>query len=124
MKILITAGGTLTPIDQVRRITNIFNGRTGVEIARHLVENDNDVMVLIKKKSSYLEYLYEYIPPGNCREFSTYDDLYSLMEEEIDFDFWEIKMSDIPDGVVGEQIEPLLPIINDGQEQIGLKKVE
>jgi len=52
------------------------------------------------------------------------DDFNKLLEEEIDFDFWEIKMSDIPDGVVGEQIEPLLPIINDGQEQIGLKKVE
>ncbi len=90
MKILVTAGGTFTPIDQVRGITNVFNGRTGVEIARHFAENDNDVLILIKKKSPYMEYLNRYIPPGNCREFSTYDDLYSLMEEEITEDEYDV----------------------------------
>lgn len=33
MKILITAGATTVPIDQVRAITNIFKGKTGTEIA-------------------------------------------------------------------------------------------
>lgn len=33
MKVLITAGATEVPIDDVRAITNIFKGRTGTEIA-------------------------------------------------------------------------------------------
>jgi phosphopantothenoylcysteine synthetase/decarboxylase len=34
MNILVTAGNTLVPIDQVRGITNVFTGRTGAAIAR------------------------------------------------------------------------------------------
>ena len=33
MNLLVTAGNTLTPIDSVRGITNIFTGRTGARIA-------------------------------------------------------------------------------------------
>jgi phosphopantothenate-cysteine ligase/phosphopantothenoylcysteine decarboxylase/phosphopantothenate--cysteine ligase len=33
MRILVTAGNTQTPVDQVRCITNIFTGRTGARIA-------------------------------------------------------------------------------------------
>ena len=32
MKILVTAGNTQTPIDQVRCITNVFSGRTGARL--------------------------------------------------------------------------------------------
>jgi len=34
MRVLITAGATEVPIDRVRAITNIFKGKTGMEIAR------------------------------------------------------------------------------------------
>ncbi|GIW80734.1 MAG: hypothetical protein KatS3mg105_2541 [Gemmatales bacterium] len=33
MKILITAGNTLAPVDRVRCLTNIFTGRTGALVA-------------------------------------------------------------------------------------------
>jgi len=35
-KVLITAGSTVAPIDQVREISNIFRGRTGAMIAEFL----------------------------------------------------------------------------------------
>jgi phosphopantothenoylcysteine synthetase/decarboxylase len=46
MKILITSGSTLTPIDRVRGITNIFSGRTGFEIAKHAVYEGHKVTLL------------------------------------------------------------------------------
>ena len=36
MNILVTAGNTITPIDRVRVITNVFTGRTGARIAGRL----------------------------------------------------------------------------------------
>ena len=33
MNLLVTAGNTLTLIDKVRGITNIFTGRTGAQVA-------------------------------------------------------------------------------------------
>src|SRR5438128_554561 len=35
MRILVTAGNTLVPIDRVRCLTNVFTGRTGARIALH-----------------------------------------------------------------------------------------
>jgi phosphopantothenate---cysteine ligase (CTP) len=46
MNILVTAGNTLVPIDQVRCITNIFTGRTGTEIALCGHERGHDVTLL------------------------------------------------------------------------------
>ncbi len=33
MNVLVTAGNTLVPIDQVRCISNVFTGKTGAAIA-------------------------------------------------------------------------------------------
>src|SRR5438034_5962598 len=46
MRILVTAGNTLVPIDRVRCITNIFTGRTGARIALHAQERGHDVTLL------------------------------------------------------------------------------
>lgn len=46
MRLLITAGNTLTPIDRVRGITNIFTGRTGTEIALHAHDRGHEVALL------------------------------------------------------------------------------
>jgi phosphopantothenate-cysteine ligase/phosphopantothenoylcysteine decarboxylase/phosphopantothenate--cysteine ligase len=46
MKILVTAGNTQAPIDQVRCITNIFTGRTGTRIALEARERGHDVCLL------------------------------------------------------------------------------
>lgn len=46
MKILVTAGATQTPIDQVRAITNIFKGKTGTQIAIELASEGHYVHLL------------------------------------------------------------------------------
>ena len=46
-KVLITAGSTWVKIDAVRVLTNIFTGRTGVELARALQKTGCDVTILV-----------------------------------------------------------------------------
>src|SRR4051812_47621670 len=46
MRILVTAGNTLTPIDRVRGITNIFTGRTGAAIAARACQRGDAVTLL------------------------------------------------------------------------------
>lgn len=46
MKILVTSGSTLTPIDKVRGITNVFRGRTGFSIAKEAVSRGHSVTLL------------------------------------------------------------------------------
>ena len=46
VKILVTAGNTQTPIDQVRCITNIFTGKTGARIAVGAAARGHDVRLL------------------------------------------------------------------------------
>lgn len=105
MKVLITAGGTFIPIDYVRGIDNIFNGRTGCEIAKHLVINNEDVTLLIRKDSIFCSMFDKFIRDYELMSdkklikneedgtysstnnkliyFKTYDELYRRMEEEI-----------------------------------------
>ncbi len=78
MKVLVTAGATTVPIDQVRAITNIFKGRTGTKIAEHFYESGYNVVLLtsnpdlVQKKTD--------LPVIRYR---TYDDLYSAMQKEV-----------------------------------------
>jgi phosphopantothenoylcysteine synthetase/decarboxylase len=46
MRVLVTAGNTLIPIDRVRCITNVFTGRTGTLIALHAYERGHAVTLL------------------------------------------------------------------------------
>jgi phosphopantothenate-cysteine ligase/phosphopantothenoylcysteine decarboxylase/phosphopantothenate--cysteine ligase len=46
MKILITAGGTITPIDRVRFISNAFTGKTGARIALTAYERGHQLTLL------------------------------------------------------------------------------
>jgi phosphopantothenoylcysteine synthetase/decarboxylase len=46
MNILVTSGSTLTPIDRVRGITNVFRGRTGFSIAKEAVSRGHSVTLL------------------------------------------------------------------------------
>lgn len=83
MKVLVTAGSTYIPVDMVRGITNIFSGRTGVEIADHLTESGNEVSLLIQKKSPMYCYAFDLSPVDHLLTFKTYDDLYNIMKKEI-----------------------------------------
>lgn len=76
-KILISAGSTASPIDQVREITNIFRGRTGAMIADYLVLKGVDCTLVTSAKSiSSRDRLKTII-------FRTFDDLKEIMEREI-----------------------------------------
>jgi phosphopantothenate---cysteine ligase (CTP) len=76
--ILITAGNTLTPIDRVRGITNIFTGRTGASLAEEARARGHHVVLLTSHP--------ERTQPSDTLKvlpFRTFDDLQSLMEQEI-----------------------------------------
>lgn len=46
MNILVTSGSTMTSIDKVRGITNVFRGRTGFSIATEAVYRGHSVTLL------------------------------------------------------------------------------
>jgi len=72
MKVLVTAGSTQVPIDQVRSIGNIFKGRTGLAIAQYFADKGAEVTLLTSgKHSSELIYIHEY---------RTFDELAQRME--------------------------------------------
>jgi phosphopantothenoylcysteine synthetase/decarboxylase len=86
MNILVTAGNTQVPIDQVRCITNIFTGRTGAGIALHahgrghavtLLTSHKEVVDTLRTSAQSLE--------KNWRAFDyrTFDDLHGLLEQHI-----------------------------------------
>lgn len=76
-KVLITAGATITMIDDVRGVTNIFQGRTGGNIANYFVKVGCRVTLITSRKSQRQK--------ENLRivRYRTYDELYQRMEEEI-----------------------------------------
>ncbi|BFQ95425.1 phosphopantothenate--cysteine ligase [Enterococcus cecorum] len=51
MKVLITAGGTSEPIDQVRSITNHASGALGIEIAKVFLQNDVKIDYVVTKSA-------------------------------------------------------------------------
>jgi phosphopantothenoylcysteine synthetase/decarboxylase len=84
MKLLVTAGNTVVPIDRVRQITNVFTGRTGAAIARHAYERGHDVTLL----TSHSDALGHDRPPQNdprwrCLTYDTFDALMAAMETAI-----------------------------------------
>jgi phosphopantothenate---cysteine ligase (CTP) len=76
--ILITAGNTLTPIDRVRGITNIFTGRTGASIAEEARRRGHHVRLLTSHPDTVMASDTLKVLP-----FRTFDDLQQLMEQEI-----------------------------------------
>ena len=68
-KILITAGGTSEPIDDVRMLTNTSTGATAAAMADHLLSKGYSVTFLHARNSA--------LPQRKCElvSFSSYDDL-------------------------------------------------
>jgi phosphopantothenoylcysteine synthetase/decarboxylase len=90
MNLLVTAGNTLAPIDQVRCITNIFTGRTGAAIALCAHQRGHDVTLLTSHPEAVAETLDDRgqpIPtPGQrwvLHRYRTFEDLHTLMAELI-----------------------------------------
>jgi phosphopantothenoylcysteine synthetase/decarboxylase len=82
MNILVTAGNTLVPIDQVRCITNIFTGRTGTEIALRGYERGHNVTLLTSQPEMVNKALGTLPMPAKrwaVHFYSTFTDLQELM---------------------------------------------
>ncbi len=90
MKILITAGATMTMIDQVRAITNIFKGKTGSSIALHL--NSRHEVTLLTSNPELVERHAGYLSGYFCRvcKYKTFDDLARLMEFEVRYGHYDV----------------------------------
>jgi phosphopantothenoylcysteine synthetase/decarboxylase len=82
MKLLITAGNTQTPIDQVRCITNIFTGKTGAQIALEASRRGHEVTLLTSHPDALPDLT---TPRPGCRivPYRTFDDLRDLMASEL-----------------------------------------
>lgn len=79
--ILITSGGTLVPIDDVRVISNRSTGRTGAFLADHLVRCGYQVTLLRAKTAARPE-LSQHSSLQQF-EFETFDQLKALMQEKL-----------------------------------------
>jgi phosphopantothenoylcysteine synthetase/decarboxylase len=86
MKVLVTAGNTVAPIDRVRCITNIFSGRTGAAIAVEAHRRGHAVMLLTSHPETVADLNAGNIPAGDrwaVRSYHTFDDLQKVMEGAI-----------------------------------------
>lgn len=84
MNILITSGSTITMIDKVRGITNIFRGRTGFEIAKEAVCRGHRVTLLANSVAEEWKVLSDW--SGNLINiitYKTFDDLERIMRQEL-----------------------------------------
>ncbi len=93
-KILVTAGGTSDPIDQVRNLTNTSTGQTGLALANHLYRRGSDVQLVTSRDSGFLE---------SVKRFKTSNELYKIVLDEVrsnyDYIFMAAAISDfeLPD---------------------------
>lgn len=76
-RVLITAGGTIEPIDDVRHIANESTGQTGVDIANALAEMGAEVTLLAAKQAP------RSAANVRRREFRTYQDLADALKSEL-----------------------------------------
>jgi phosphopantothenoylcysteine synthetase/decarboxylase len=95
MRILVTAGNTLVPVDRVRCLTNIFTGRTGARIAWCGHERNHSVTLLTSRPEALVEVAdaaeqkSEHV---GVRTYSTFDDLERSLETAL--------RADKPDAVI------------------------
>jgi phosphopantothenoylcysteine synthetase/decarboxylase len=84
MHVLVTAGNTLAPIDQVRSITNVFTGKTGAAIALCAHERGHRVTLLTSHPEALTELRAE-TPPADkrwsLRRYRTFEDLHARLVE-------------------------------------------
>ncbi len=87
MRILVTAGNTLTPIDAVRCITNVFTGRTGARLAWEACARGHQVQ-LLTSHPEIVDELRQETRAGQAealhvQAYRTFADLERLMEEQV-----------------------------------------
>ncbi len=88
MRVLVTAGNTQTPIDQVRCITNVFSGRTGTRIACEARRRGHAVTLLTSHPEVVKEIAGGKVTEGpdwKVHPYRTFDELHQLMARLIPF---------------------------------------
>lgn len=83
MRILITAGNTQTPIDDVRVITNVFTGQTGSQIALAAHERGHAVCLLTSHPELVADHVSKMAGESSTwdiHSYRTFDDLQRLMQ--------------------------------------------
>jgi phosphopantothenoylcysteine synthetase/decarboxylase len=86
MRVLVTAGNTLVPIDRVRCITNIFTGRTGTRIALGFYGHGHSVHLLTSHPQVVAEMQGEAAPAAErwtAASYRTFDELHRQMESTV-----------------------------------------
>lgn len=78
MKVLITAGSTIVPIDKVRVISNIFHGQTGTNIAKYF-HDCGDEVTLVTSSPKLLDRLHGWAKV-KIMPYRTFTDLEKLMK--------------------------------------------
>lgn len=85
MNVLVTAGNTQAPIDQVRCITNTFSGRTGTRLAVEAYRRGGRVTLLTSRPEAVQELGVSGLEPSRWRvhPYRTFDELQEAMRLEV-----------------------------------------
>src|SRR5438309_10600617 len=86
MRIVVTAGNTLVPIDRVRCLTNIFTGRTGARIALHGHERGHDVTLVTSHPEVVAQLAQDALVPAgrwHMQPYQTFEDLEARLEASL-----------------------------------------
>jgi phosphopantothenoylcysteine synthetase/decarboxylase len=89
MIILVTAGNTATPIDEVRCISNIFTGRTGYSIADTAYRMGHDVKLLTSDQTAEVIHAANWRSHFHIEYYKTFNELEALMAKEITSDRYD-----------------------------------
>lgn len=128
MKILVTAGNTQTPIDEVRCITNIFSGRTGAQIAMEAHRRGHEVTLL----TSHPDVIRKDAPAERwiTKSYRTFDDLSELMAQLVPGNKFDVlihaaavsdfKLAGIHDSLGGRSIDTARGKISSRQSDLWL----
>jgi phosphopantothenate-cysteine ligase/phosphopantothenoylcysteine decarboxylase/phosphopantothenate--cysteine ligase len=88
MRVLVTSGSTMVPIDRVRAISNVFRGRTGANIALEACQRGHHVHLLASDPEVLKAEATASFPADRWRveRFRTFDDLHAAMRRIIEND--------------------------------------
>ena len=83
MKILVTAGATREPLDEVRFISNVSSGKTGAILADALAGFGHDVTLLRGEGSARAQQV------ADCEKFSSCADLLAKLQQRLGTDTYD-----------------------------------
>jgi len=88
MRVLVTGGNTVVPIDKVRCISNMFRGRTGANIALEACRRGHHVHFLASDPNILKPEITSALPPEcwKLERYRTFDDLHEAMQRVIEKD--------------------------------------